>query len=604
MIYTVGEIAKILKGQVVGDSNFKISMLSKIEEGSKGSLSFLANERYEEFLYTTKSSAVIVNSNLEIDKTKVSTNLIIVEDAYQSFAYMLDEFSKSRNKIEGIHKTSSIEKSASIGKRCFIGANVHISDNVTIGDNVKIYPNSYIGENSTIGNDTILYSGVKIYDHCSIGEKCFIQSGAIIGGDGFGFAPNSENEYTKVAQIGNVIIEDNVEIGANTTIDRATMGSTIIHQGVKLDNLIQIAHNVEIGKNTVIAAQSGVAGSTKIGENCMIGGQVGIVGHLKIGNNVKIAAQSGIQSNIKNNEIVQGSPAFSISDYKRAYVYFRQLPKLNSLVNRIEKELNNILSKQMPNYQHTISTTKSISGYGLHTGIKSTLTFKAAPINSGIKFIRTDLENNPVIEASLSNLDETNRRTQLKKNDAIVQTTEHLLAALAGLEIDNLDIEIDSPELPILDGSSKLYIEVLSEAGLKQQNAIKKVYKVNRTLCFKDSETGSEYILEPAEEFKVDVQINYQSKVLQVSSAQLNSLKDFTKEISDARTFVFLHEIMPLYEQGLIKGGSLNNAVVFVEEKINSKELLKLADIFNKKNIEVKKQGILNNIDLRYENEP
>jgi UDP-3-O-[3-hydroxymyristoyl] N-acetylglucosamine deacetylase/3-hydroxyacyl-[acyl-carrier-protein] dehydratase len=258
----------------------------------------------------------------------------------------------------------------------------------------------------------------------------------------------------------------------------------------------------------------------------------------------------------------------------------------------------------MPNYQHTISTTKSISGYGLHTGIKSTLTFKAAPINSGIKFIRTDLENNPVIEASLSNLDETNRRTQLKKNDAIVQTTEHLLAALAGLEIDNLDIEIDSPELPILDGSSKLYIEVLSEAGLKQQNAIKKVYKVNRTLCFKDSETGSEYILEPAEEFKVDVQINYQSKVLQVSSAQLNSLKDFTKEISDARTFVFLHEIMPLYEQGLIKGGSLNNAVVFVEEKINSKELLKLADIFNKKNIEVKKQGILNNIDLRYENEP
>ncbi|MDG1916899.1 MAG: UDP-3-O-(3-hydroxymyristoyl)glucosamine N-acyltransferase [Flavobacteriales bacterium] len=345
MIYTVGEIAKILKGQVVGDSNFKISMLSKIEEGSKGSLSFLANERYEEFLYTTKSSAVIVNSNLEIDKTKVSTNLIIVEDAYQSFAYMLDEFSKSRNKIEGIHKTSSIEKSASIGKRCFIGANVHISDNVTIGDNVKIYPNSYIGENSTIGNDTILYSGVKIYDHCSIGEKCFIQSGAIIGGDGFGFAPNSENEYTKVAQIGNVIIEDNVEIGANTTIDRATMGSTIIRQGVKLDNLIQIAHNVEIGKNTVIAAQSGVAGSTKIGENCMIGGQVGIVGHLKIGNNVKIAAQSGIQSNIKNNEIVQGSPAFSISDYKRAYVYFRQLPKLNSLVNRIEKELNNILSK-------------------------------------------------------------------------------------------------------------------------------------------------------------------------------------------------------------------------------------------------------------------
>ena len=345
MIYTIGKIAEILNGRVVGDSNFKISMLSKIEEGSKGSLSFLANEKYEDFLYTTKASAVIVNSNLDIDKTKVSTNLIIVEDAYQSFAFMLDEFSKSRNKIEGIHKTASIEQSASLGKKCFIGANVHISDNVNIGDNVKIYPNSYIGENTIIGNDTILYSGVKIYDHCSIGEKCFIQSGAIIGGDGFGFAPNADNEYTKVSQIGNVIIENNVEIGANTTIDRATMGSTIIRQGVKLDNLIQIAHNVEIGKNTVIAAQSGVAGSTKIGENCMIGGQVGIVGHLKIGDNVKIAAQSGIQSDIKDNEIVQGSPAFSISDYKRAYVYFRQLPKLNSLVNRIEKEVNKILSK-------------------------------------------------------------------------------------------------------------------------------------------------------------------------------------------------------------------------------------------------------------------
>jgi UDP-3-O-[3-hydroxymyristoyl] glucosamine N-acyltransferase len=345
MIYTIGKIAEILNGRVVGDSNFKIIMLSKIEEGSKGSLSFLANEKYEDFLYTTKASAVIVNSNLDIDKTKVSTNLIIVEDAYQSFAFMLDEFSKSRNKIEGIHKTASIEESASLGEKCFIGANVHISDNVNIGDNVKIYPNSYIGENTIIGNDTILYSGVKIYDHCSIGEKCFIQSGAIIGGDGFGFAPNADNEYTKVSQIGNVIIENNVEIGANTTIDRATMGSTIIRQGVKLDNLIQIAHNVEIGKNTVIAAQSGVAGSTKIGENCMIGGQVGIVGHLKIGDNVKIAAQSGIQSDIKDNEIVQGSPAFSISDYKRAYVYFRQLPKLNSLVNRIEKEVNKILSK-------------------------------------------------------------------------------------------------------------------------------------------------------------------------------------------------------------------------------------------------------------------
>lgn len=345
MIYTIGEIAKILEGKVVGDSNFEISMLSKIEEGTKGSLSFIANEKYEDFLYSTQASAVIVSSDLNIDQSKISTNLIIVKDAYQSFAIMLDKFSRSKENRVGIHKSSSVEESAKVGENCFIGANVYISENAKIGDNVKIYANSYIGENTTIGKGSILYSGVKVYDFCSVGENCIFQSGAVIGGDGFGFAPNSDNEYTKIAQIGNVIVEDNVEIGANTTIDRATIGSTIIRQGVKLDNLIQIAHNVEIGKHTVIAAQSGVAGSTKIGENCMIGGQVGIIGHLKIGDNVKIAAQSGISTDIKNNEIVQGSPAFSISDYKRAYVYFRQLPKLNSLVSQIEKQLNNILSK-------------------------------------------------------------------------------------------------------------------------------------------------------------------------------------------------------------------------------------------------------------------
>ena len=210
---------------------------------------------------------------------------------------------------------------------------------------MKIYANCSVSDNVRIGDNTIIYSGVNVNSFCEIGNGCIIQSGVIIGCDGFGFAQNNDNEYTKVAQIGNVIVEDNVEIGANTTIDRATLGSTIIHSGVKLDNLIQIAHNVEIGKNTVIAAQSGIAGSTKIGENCMIGGQVGIIGHLEIGNNVKIAAQSGISSNIKDNDIVQGSPAFSISDYKRSYVYFRKLPQMNSLLSKLEKEINNLLNR-------------------------------------------------------------------------------------------------------------------------------------------------------------------------------------------------------------------------------------------------------------------
>ena len=340
MIYSIEKIAKILKGKVIGDGNVSINMLSKIEEGTKGSLSFLANNKYEEFLYTTKASAVIIASDFNIDYSRISTNLIIVDDAYQGFATMLQTFSESRNNIEGVHKQSSIEESASIGKKCYVGSNVYISENVVIGDNVKIYPNCFIGENTSIGDNTILYAGVKIYDHCIIGKNCMIQSGAIIGGDGFGFAPNAENEYTKVAQIGNVIVEDNVEIGSNSTIDRATIGSTIIRRGVKLDNQIQIAHNVEIGKNTVIAAQTGIAGSTKIGENCMIGGQVGIVGHITIGNNVKIQAQSGIGRSIKDNEVLQGSPAFNYGEYSKSYVHFKNLPKIVRAFDALEKQVN------------------------------------------------------------------------------------------------------------------------------------------------------------------------------------------------------------------------------------------------------------------------
>ena len=258
----------------------------------------------------------------------------------------------------------------------------------------------------------------------------------------------------------------------------------------------------------------------------------------------------------------------------------------------------------MPNYQQTIVSTESVSGYGLHTAKKSKITFKPAPLNTGIKFIRTDLNNNPVVDANLANLDKTNRRTQLKKNNVIVQTTEHLLAAIKGLEIDNLFIEIDSDEVPILDGSSKLFSEILLKAGIKQQNSIRKILKVNRDYYYKDINTGSEYILKPCSEFKIDVQINYNSKVLQKSSATLENLSDFKNQISDARTFVFFHEIKKLVEQGLIKGGSLDNAIVFVEEKVNSKELLKLAKIFNKNNINVNEQGILNNVKLRYDNEP
>ncbi|HET6992664.1 MAG TPA: UDP-3-O-(3-hydroxymyristoyl)glucosamine N-acyltransferase, partial [Bacteroidia bacterium] len=297
---------------------------------------------YAPFIYTTKASIVIVNSDFEPEQAlNSSLTLIRVADARAAFAKILGAYNQYRLNKTGIDQHSFVSPSAKIGKNVYIGAFAYVGENVEVGDNTKIYPHCFLGDNSRAGIGSIFYSGVKIYHDCVVGNDCIIQAGAIVGGDGFGFQPNSENNYQKVPHIGNVIVEDHVEIGANTTIDRATLGSTIIRKGVKLDNLIQVAHNVEIGENTVIASQTGIAGSTKIGRDCMIGGQVGIIGHLTIGNRVKIAAQSGVGNNIPDDEIVQGSPAFGIGDYKRSYVVFRSLPDLNNKVKDLEKKLGN-----------------------------------------------------------------------------------------------------------------------------------------------------------------------------------------------------------------------------------------------------------------------
>jgi len=337
--FTAEQIAGILEGKIVGDPNIEVSKLAKIEEGTKGSLTFLANPKYKSYIYTTKASITIVNSDFQPEE-ELSTTLIKVDDAYGAFTKLLEYYNQIKLNKSGIEQPSSISDSAKIGEGIYIGAFTYIGDNVTIGNNVKIFPNSYIGDNVTIGDNTIVFSGGKVYSDCVIGSSCVINSGAIIGADGFGFAPNEKGEYSKVPQIGNVIIEDFVDIGAGTTIDRATLGSTVIRRGVKLDNQIQIAHNVEIGKNTVIAAQTGVAGSTKIGENCQIGGQVGIVGHITIGNNVKIQAQSGIGRHVKDNEVLQGSPALTYGDYNKSYVYFKNLPKIVKNINELEKKVN------------------------------------------------------------------------------------------------------------------------------------------------------------------------------------------------------------------------------------------------------------------------
>lgn len=339
MKFTAQQIATILEGEVVGNPNAEVSTLSKIEEGKTGSLTFLANPKYEPYIYTTNASVAIVNTTFKPEK-EINATLIKVEDAYKSFSKLLAYYNQVKNNKVGREQPHYISNTAKIGSNEYIGAFSYIGDNVTIGDNVKIYPNAYIGDNVVIGDNSVIFAGVKIYSETQIGSLCKIHSGSIIGSDGFGFAPDENGEYKAVPQIGNVIIEDNVDIGANSTIDRATLGSTIIRRGVKLDNQIQIAHNVEIGKNTVIASQTGIAGSTKVGENCMIGGQVGIVGHLVLGNNLQIQAQSGISKNLKDGAVVQGSPAFDYGSFNKSYVYFRNLPKLATTINKLEKEFN------------------------------------------------------------------------------------------------------------------------------------------------------------------------------------------------------------------------------------------------------------------------
>ncbi|WKD86739.1 UDP-3-O-(3-hydroxymyristoyl)glucosamine N-acyltransferase [Polaribacter huanghezhanensis] len=337
MNFTAQQIAEILEGDIVGNPNVEVSKLSKIEEGETGSLTFLSNPKYNPYLYTTKASIAIVNKSFTPEK-EIETTLIKVEDAYAAFSKVLEFYNEVKNNKTGREQPHFISSTALIGTNEYIGAFAYIGEHVTIGENVKIYPNVYVGDNVVIGNNCTLFSGVKIYSETQIGNNCVLHSGVILGSDGFGFAPNKEGTYSKVPQTGNVIIEDYVDIGSATTIDRATLGATIIRKGVKLDNQIQIAHNVEVGENTVIAAQTGVSGSTKIGKNCMIGGQVGVAGHIKIGDNVKIGAQSGVTKSVKENQVINGTPAFGFSDFNKSYVYFKKLPELVKTINNLEKK--------------------------------------------------------------------------------------------------------------------------------------------------------------------------------------------------------------------------------------------------------------------------
>lgn len=342
MKFKAEEIAQYLKGEIVGDPAVTVDNVSKIEEGKAGTLAFLANPKYENYLYISDASIVLVNRDFN-PRQAVKATMIKVDDAYQAFASLLDLYIKARESMKtGIEQPSFIHQTSVLGEHCWVAAFAYIGRNVKIGNQVKIYPHVFVGENVTIDDGTILYSGVKIYDDTVIGKRCIIHSGAVIGSDGFGFAPQDDNTYKKIPQIGNVIIEDDVEIGANTTIDCGTMGSTIIYKGVKLDNLIMVAHNCEIGENTVMAGLTGMAGTTKIGKNCRFAGQVGLAGHLTIGDNVQIGAQSGITKNVKDNQIILGSPAMEIKQAIRMYTVLRNLPQLREEVIELQKEVKKL----------------------------------------------------------------------------------------------------------------------------------------------------------------------------------------------------------------------------------------------------------------------
>jgi len=341
MEFTARQIATFLGGEVVGDMDAKINNVSKIEEGKPGTISFFANPKYESYIYDTQSSVVLVNRSFKPER-EVKATLIKVPDAYEALARLMEFYVQSIPVKKGIEVPSFIAQTVQLGNSVYVGAFSYIGEQVVIGNNVQIHPQCWVGNGCVIDDNTILWAGARIYPETKIGKNCIIHSGAVIGSDGFGFAPQADGSYKKLHQIGNVILEDEVEVGANTTIDCATMGSTVIRKGVKLDNLIQIAHNVEVGENTVIAAQTGISGSTTIGKNCQFGGQVGVAGHISIGNHVILGAKAGASGNIPDGKTMMGSWAMDASKFRRVNAVFRNLPELFYEVNQLKKEVKNL----------------------------------------------------------------------------------------------------------------------------------------------------------------------------------------------------------------------------------------------------------------------
>src|SRR5690606_36082631 len=506
-----------------------------------------------------------------------------------------EEYEKSLTQpMNGRIQPYYIGENVSIGDNEYIGPFTYIGRNSRIGKNLKLYPGAYIGENVVIGDNAVIHAGVKIYDKTIIGNNCSIFANAVIGGDGFGFAPQDDGSYRRIPQLGNVIIEDDVSIGSNTTIDRATIGSTYIRKGVKLDNLIQIAHNVDIGQHTVIAAQTGISGSTKIGEHNVIAGQVGIVGHIKLANRTKIGAQAGVSKTVKEEgQSLSGSPATDLNTDLRMMSLLRHLPELEKRVKEIENIVKSdikdqhssekpdqesyirvsiCLIRQMSETQQTSQAPVSVSGVGLHTGVPVTMTFVPAPANHSYKFQRVDLPDQPIITADVDNVVDLSRGTTIEENGARVHTVEHTLAALVGLQIDNVLIQLDGPEPPIMDGSSIKFVEALQEVGMVGQNAYRDYFEIPEYVHYKNPDKNIEIAALPLPDYRLTVMVDYNSPVISSQHAFLNDISQFPEQIANCRTFVFLHELEELYKQNLIKGGDLANAIVIADREVTEEE--------------------------------
>ncbi len=542
MEFSAKQIAEFIQGEIIGDENATVHTFAKIEEGMPGAISFLSNPKYTPYIYETQSSIVLVNKDFTPEH-EIKATLIKVENAYESLAKLLNLYEMSKPKKQGIDSLAFVAPSAKIGENVYIGAFAYIGENTVIGDNTQIYPHTFVGDGVKIGDNCLLYSNVNIYHDCRIGNECILHSGAVIGADGFGFAP-TPNGYDKIPQIGIVILEDKVDIGANTCVDRATMGATIVHSGAKIDNLVQIAHNDEIGSHTVMAAQVGIAGSTKIGEWCMFGGQVGIAGHIKIGDKVGLVLK-----------------------------------------------------------QKTLKDSFSLSGKGLHTGLDLTVTFNPAPDNHGYKIQRIDVEGQPIIDAVADNVVETTRGTVLSKNGVKVSTVEHGMAALYALGIDNCLIQVNGPEFPILDGSAQYYVQEIERVGTVEQNAVKDFYIIKSKIEFRDETTGSSIIVLPDENFSLNVLVSYDSTIIPNQFATLEDMHKFKDEVAASRTFVFVREIEPLLSAGLIKGGDLDNAIVIYERKMSQESFDKLADVMGVPHMDANQLGYINHKPLVWPNE-